>query len=339
MNGKANVVKKLISTPEFSSFIILIVMVIITASFQENFFEQKSLVRTINAYLPLILMAMGQAVVIISGGIDLSAGSALSLLTVILTTIMNKENPLSGFYALVITYGVAILIGLVNGLGIGYLRLPPVIVTYATSYIWLGIALFIRPTPGGTTTEWFRMFYDFNSVSNMPPFMISLGKFLPPALILILIGCIGWFIFSKTRMGRYIYAVGSNNDSAYASGIDTAWTQTVACIVNASFIFLTAIFFAAQNQSGDARMGDPLTLRAIAAAIVGGVALTGGRGNVYFALVGALILSFVSKIIFFANIPNAYQTLVSGVIVIGAIAASLAYTLYSNRSIVKIGRQ
>jgi ribose transport system permease protein len=339
MNGKVSAIKKIISTPEFSSIIILLVMVIITASFQENFFEQKSLVRTINAFLPLILMAMGQAVVIISGGIDLSAGTALSLMTVILTTIMKKGEPLTGVYALVITYIVAILIGMINGLGIGYLRLPPVIVTYATSYIWLGIALFIRPTPGGTTTEWFRMFYDFNSVSNMPPFIVGLGKFLPPALILILIGCIGWFIFSKTRMGRYIYAVGSNNDSAYASGINTAWTQTVACIVNASFIFLTAIFFAAQNQSGDARMGDPLTLRAIAAAIVGGVALTGGRGNVYFALVGALILSFVSKIIFFANIPNAYQTLVSGVIVIGAIAASLAYTLYSKRSIVKIGRQ
>jgi ribose transport system permease protein len=109
--------------------------------------------------------------------------------------------------------------------------------------------------------------------------------------------------------------------------------------VNSSFIFLTALFFAAQNQSGDARMGDPLTLRAIAAAIVGGLALTGGRGNIYFALVGALILSFVSKIIFFANIPNAYQTLVSGVIVIGAISASLAYTLYSRRSMVKEGRR
>jgi ribose transport system permease protein len=133
--------------------------------------------------------------------------------------------------------------------------------------------------------------------------------------------------------------VGSNNDSAYASGINTAWTQTVACIVNSSFIFLTALFFVGQNQSGDARLGDPLTLRVIAAAVVGGVALTGGRGNIYFALVGALILSFVSKIIFFTNIPNAYQTLVSGVIVIVAIAASLAYTQYSRRSMAKAGQQ
>lgn len=339
MNRRVTAIKKVIYSPEFSSIVILLVMVIVTASFQENFFERKSMIRTVNAFLPLILMTMGQAVVIISGGIDLSAGTALSLLTVILTTIMKKEEPVTGIYALIITYIVAVLIGLINGLGMGYLRLPPVIITYATSYIWLGIALFIRPTPGGTTTEWFRMFYDFNAVSTLPPYIKEIGNILAPSILLILIGCVAWFIFSKTRMCRYIYAVGSNNDSAYASGINTAWTQTVACIVNSSFIFLTALFFAAQNQSGDARMGDPLTLRAIAAAIVGGVALTGGRGNVYFAMVGALILSFVSKIIFFANIPNAYQTLVSGVIVIGAIAASLAYTLYSKRSMTNVVRR
>jgi ribose transport system permease protein len=339
MKRRVNAVKQFISNPEFSSIIILLLMVIITASFQKNFFEQKSLVRTANAFLPLILMAMGQAVVIISGGIDLSAGTALSLMTVILTTIMKQGEPITGIYALIVTYIVAILIGLINGFGIGFLRLPPVIITFATSYIWLGIALFIRPTPGGTTTEWFRMFYDFNSVSSLPAYIKEFGKVIPPSLLLILIGCICWFIFSKTRICRYIYAVGSNNDSAYASGINTAWTQTVACIVNSSFIFLTALFFVGQNQSGDARLGDPLTLRVIAAAVVGGVALTGGRGNIYFALVGALILSFVSKIIFFTNIPNAYQTLVSGVIVIVAIAASLAYTQYSRRSMAKAGQQ
>jgi ribose transport system permease protein len=123
--------------------------------------------------------------------------------------------------------------------------------------------------------------------------------------------------------------VGSNNDSAYASGINTAKIQLMACIINSIFIFLAALFFVGQNQSGDARMGDPLTLRAIASAVVGGIALTGGRGSVYFALVGALIMSFVNKIIFFANIPNAYQTLVSGLIVIIAIAGPIAYTLYN----------
>jgi ribose transport system permease protein len=83
-------------------------------------------------------------------------------------------------------------------------------------------------------------------------------------------------------------------------------------------------------------MGDPLTLKAIAAAVVGGIALSGGRGSVYFAIAGALILSLVNKIIFFANIPYAYQTLVGGVIVIAAIASSQAYTLYKRRGALRL---
>lgn len=327
--------KKFVSKPEFSSLLILAVMLVITAILQKNFFETKSVVRNINAFTPLILLTMGQALVIISGGIDLSAGSALSLLTCVLTTVMKKGDPATGIYALLITFAVAVLIGVINGIGIGYLRIPPVIVTFATSYMWLGAALFLRPTPGGESVYWFKAFYDVGAIKDVAASVKSIGAVIPPALILVVIGCVLWFILSKTKTGRYIYAVGSNNDSAYASGINTAKVQMQACIINSVFIFLAALFFVGQNQSGDARMGDPLTLKAIAAAVVGGIALTGGRGSVYFALVGALILSFVNKVIFFANIPNAYQTLVGGVIVIVAIAGSLAYTLYNKRAMLK----
>lgn len=319
--------------PEYSNLLILIIMFTITAILQKNFFEVKAIVRNINAFMPLILLTMGGTVVIISGGLDLSAGSALSLFTCVLTTVMKKNDPVTGIYALFITFGVAILVGVVNGIGIGYLRIPPVIVTFATSYMWLGIALFLRPTPGGETVDWFKGFYNLNAVQGAPEILKKFGNYIPPAFILILIACFLWFIISKTKTGRYIYAVGSNNDSAYVSGINTAKIQLMACIINSVFIFLAALFFVGQNQSGDARMGDPLTLRAIASAVVGGIALTGGRGSVYFALVGALIMSFVSKIIFFANIPNAYQTLVSGLIVIIAIAGPIAYTLYSKERV------
>lgn len=336
-NGAASdsPLKKFISKPEFSSLVILLIMFVMTAIMQKNFFEGKSIVRNINAFAPLILLTMGQAVVIISGGLDLSAGSALSLLICVMTTIMKKGDPVTGVYALVIAFVVAIIVGIINGIGIGYLRIPPVIVTYATSYIWLGIALFLMPTPGGESVDWFRVFYNVETVENAPGFIKTFGSVIPPALFLVLVGCLLWYIISKTRIGRYIYAVGSNNDNAYASGIDTAKVQLIACIINSIFIFLTALFFTGQNQSGDARMGDPMTLRAIAAAAVGGIALTGGQGSVYFALVGALILSFVNKIIFFANIPNAYQTLVGGIIVIVAIAGSLVYTLYNKRALLK----
>lgn len=327
-NNFLNLVKGLILKAEVSSLLILIVMFGMTATLQENFFTIKSTVRNINAFTPLILLAMGQAVVILSGGLDLSSGAALSLFTCILTTVMKKNDPITGVYALFITFAAAILVGTVNGVGIGYLRIPPVIVTFATSYMWLGIALFLRPTPGGESVNWFRGFYKIGAVESAPLFLKTMGNVVPPALILLLIGCLLWFVISKTRTGRYIYAVGSNLESAYVSGINTARTQMLACIINAIFILLAALFFVGQNQSGDARMGGPLTLKSIAAVVVGGISLAGGKGSVYFALVGALILSFVNKIIFFANIPNAYQTLVSGIIIIVAIAGP-AYVMFS----------
>lgn len=328
-------VRKTVLKQEFSSILMLIVMFVITAALQDNFFEQGSITRNINAFAPLILLAMGQAVVIISGALDLSAGAALSLLTCVLTYVMKQDNPVTGVYAMAAAFVVAVLIGVINGIGIGYLRIPPVIITFATSYIWLGAALFIRPTPGGESVAWFKIFYDAKNAEGVPEFIKVIGTVIQPALMLVLVGCLFWYLISKTKTGRYIYAVGSSNDSAYATGINTAKVQMIACIINAIFIFLAALFFVGQNQSGDARMGDPMTLKAIAAAVVGGIVLTGGKGSVYLAIVGALILSFVNKIIFFANIPNAYQTLVSGLIIIVAIAGSMAYSHLNKKAMLK----
>ena len=244
---------------------------------------------------------------------------------------MKQGVPVTGAYALVLTFAVAMAMGLINGIGMGFFRVPPLIVTFATSYIWLGIALFLRPTPGGETVEWFQMFYKIRNIEGAPAALKAFGEIVPPALLLVLAGCVIWWVIGKTKTGRYIYAVGSNSESAYVTGINTSWVQIKACLINSVFIFLAALFFIGQNRSGDARMGDPLTLKAIAAVVVGGIALTGGRGSVYYALVGALIFSFVSKIIFFANIPNAFQTLFSGVIIIIAIAGSQIYTLSSRK--------
>ena len=335
--GKANrggmaALRQQLTKPELSIFLIMVAMFAVTAFLQKNFFDPKSLVRTMNAFTPLILVAMGQAAVIIAGGLDLSAGTALSLLTCVLTLVMRTNDPVTGIPALLITFAVALFTGVVNGIGIGYLRIPPVIVTFATSYMWLGAALFLRPTPGGESVPWFKIFYNMSAVPGISPGLKAFGATLPPSLLLVLVGCLLWLVVRRTVTGRHIYAVGSNNVAAYESGINTARVQLKACLVNSVYIFLAALFLVGQNQSGDARLGDPLTLRAIAAAVVGGVALTGGRGSVYFGLVGALILSFVNKIIFFANIPYAYQTLVSGAIIIVAIASSQAYTLSSRRS-------
>ncbi|HEY9595165.1 MAG TPA: hypothetical protein VHE79_11845, partial [Spirochaetia bacterium] len=114
--GKANkggALRQYVAKPEFSIFLIFVAMLAVTAVLQKNFFEARSLVRTMNSFTPLILMAMGQAVVIISGGLDLSAGTALSLMTCVLTFVMRADNPVSGITALLITFVVAVLTGVV----------------------------------------------------------------------------------------------------------------------------------------------------------------------------------------------------------------------------------
>jgi len=328
-------IKKLTATAETSCMLIFIVMLILTALLQENFFETASITRNINAFAPLILLAMGQSIVIISGAIDLSAGSSLSLICCVLTYVMKADNPSTGFTAILAAFAVAVLIGLINGFGVGIMRIPPVILTFATSYLFLGLALFVRPTPGGQIVNWFKCFYNFGSIENAPSGLVAFGKVIPPALILIVIGCMLWFIISKTKTGRYFYAVGSNPEGAYSSGINTGIIQIKAYILNSVFIFFTALYFASQNASGDARLGDPMTLKVIAAAVVGGISMSGGRGSVYFAIVGALIMNLVSKIIFFAGIPTAFQTLVSGLIIIVAISSSTIYNMISQRKNLK----
>jgi len=332
MNSKRNkALKSLTGRSEASTLLILIIMIIIVACLQKGFFKWSTMDGYLNAFFPLIILAMGQGIVIIAGGLDMSCGTAMAMVLCVMTKIMNPNVSSSGVTALLVGLGVALLTGIVNGIVVGYLRLPPVIATYATSYVWLGIALFVTPTPGGQMTSWFKGFYDLRKIG----FNASSKQVMPTALIWLLIACIIWAVVRRTKTGRYIYAVGSHNDNSYASGINTAKIQLRAYLLNSIFIYIVAVFNAAQNGSGSAHMGDTLTLQVIAAAIVGGIAMTGGKGNVYAAIAGALIMSFVSKIIYFAGITSAYQTLVSGLIIIAAIASSILYSVRQKKALLK----
>ena len=117
-----SVLKRLISNPDFSRLLILILMFVLTAVLQRNFFAMRSIVRNIDSFMPLILMTMGQAVVIISGGLDLSVGTALSLLTCVLTSVMREGVPITGLYALVVTFAAAMAIGAIaSGVSFGFM--------------------------------------------------------------------------------------------------------------------------------------------------------------------------------------------------------------------------
>ena len=314
------------------SFVILIVMFTVTAYLQNNLMTQRGIINLINSYFPLVLMTIGQAAVLISGCIDLSGGAALSLISCVLAATMKTNDPATGWIAIGLAGAVALATALLNGFIVGVRRVPPVIATYATSFIYLGVALFILPRPGGECVNWVMGFYRFSSVDGAPQWLCNLGAYIPPIAWVTLLLLLFWAILRHTRFGRYLYATGSNETSAYFSGIATSRIRMGAYLFNAFCILLTAIFFVAQNQTADYQFGDAYTLKSIAAAVIGGIAMSGGRGNAFGALIGALILSFVNKIIFFSGLPNAYQTLVNGALVIAALLVSYLYT-YVNRRI------
>ena len=309
-------------SPGFITLLIFAALLIVTSIVQSNFWQPSVLKNTIISWTPLILMTMGQAIVLIAGGLDMSAGASFSFMICLMASIMKTDDPASGVVAILVCAVFMVIIGVLNGIAVGVFKLPPIIATFATSYIWLGAALLLMPSPGGQCANWVRLFYNFESWNGAPEFLKAFGSVIPTGVLLIAAAIVIWFFVSRSKTGRYIYAVGSNRNISFHSGINTAKIQIIAYVLNSLFIMMAALFLVGENQSGSARIGDPYTLQSIASAAVGGVALTGGTGNVYIAIAGTAIINLVSKIIFYSGISTDYQTILSGVILLAAISVS-----------------
>jgi ribose transport system permease protein len=267
-------------------------------------------------FTPLILISIGQAIIILSGGIDLSVGTQVSLINVILAVMMRNagDNRAAVIPAMLVAFLTALGMGFVNGFAAGYLFLPPMIATFATSAIWFGIALLILPSPGGFIPDWLVQGFSWKfSLISTP-------------LIVIVLAYLFWVLIIKKRsLGRHIYAVGSNEAAAFANGIDTNQVKVLSYMLGSFFVLLGAFAITFQSASGDARLGASYTLTSIAAVVVGGISLKGGTGNVIGAVIGAIVLNMVINLIYFANVPSEYQEFTKGAIIIVALAMAVIY--------------
>jgi ribose transport system permease protein len=296
----------------FLPLVIFALIVAVNALVQPGLFQPRILRSNTASFAPLILVAAGQAIIVLSGSLDLSVGTGMSLINCILSAIMT-ESLGSSALALAVGLAVALCIGLLNGVLVAYLRLPSLIATFATSAIWFGIALLLRPQPGGFVTPWVSTFY-----------YLSLGPVAVPLLI-VLAALGGWGLVKRRRLGRYVYAVGSSEEAAYDSGVNAPLVKVWAYVLGWAFVFLAAFAVTAQMSSGDAYMGNPFTLNSVAAVVIGGVSLSGGKGRVLGAMLGGAALSMVINIIYYANVPSVYQEFVKGSIIIVALALTIVY--------------
>ncbi len=289
---------------------LLVVAVVVNFVLQPDLFDPKTLNNNMRVFLPLILLSAGEAVVILAGGIDISVGAIVSVVNALLATQIGlKGDPGQAVLWMLVALLVGMIAGAINGFFVAYLRLQPIITTYATSFLFAGLALFILPNPGGGVPSMFTVFYREAT---------PLG--LPLAFYLIFLILLAWYVTRQTRFGRYLFAVGGNSEAAYETGVPVSAVQFSTYVISGLMAAFGGIAITLLTGSGNAGVGDALTLQAITAVVIGGTILSGGKGGVAGAIIGAIILGLIRNIISFANVESWWQTFVNAAIIVLALA-------------------
>ena len=296
--------------PAFFPLILLVISIAINLFLQPNMFDRETLNSNMRVFLPLILLAVGQAIVLLGGGIDISVGGVVSIVNTILATQVGMDgSPEKMWQFVAISLLVGTLAGAINGFFIAYLRLQPIITTYATSFLFAGLALFILPNPGGGIPA---------EIANLYRTSTPLG--MPLAFYVIVILLLVWLYVSSTRYGKYLFAVGGKASAAYETAVPVTRVQFSVYVISGFMAALSGIAITMLSGSGNAEIGSQMTLNSITAVVIGGNAFSGGIGGVTGPVLGAITLSLFQNIISFAHINTWWETLVKALIIVVALA-------------------
>jgi ribose transport system permease protein len=257
--------------------------------------------------VPLALAAVGQSLVILTRGIDLSVGGMMDL------TNSLAAMKLQGGFATEALWTVLILLigaagGLLNGLLVAYGRIQPILVTLGTLSIFQGLALWVLPSPGGHVAGGYTGLF--------------LNPNAPSSLIFVVLLGLAWVAFRRTRLGVQIFAIGNDEQAARANSVPVIRTKVIVYTLAGMLAAGAGIALATTTTGGDATGGDVFTLSSIAAAVIGGVSLFGGRGSAVGAICGAFVLTVLVDVLFFANIDPLFQPFYQGLFLVIAVGAS-----------------
>lgn len=296
-------------TANFSVLSIFVVFVVLFVFFSvraDAFLSAENLVNVGRQIAPTVVVATLMTFVITTGAIDLSVGSIVGLTASVLALLAETGNPV---LALVATLGIGAAIGLLNGYLTAFGRLQSFIVTLAALTAVRGLALLI--TQGYSTpieVGWLLT--------------IGQGKFLglyTPTWIAIATVVCGWYVFTQTRFGRYVVAVGSNDESLRRSGVDIRRVQLWALALTGVFAAVAGVMVATRLASGSSNSGTGFELEVITAVVLGGTSLMGGRGSIIGTMIGAMTLGIISNGLVLLHVDVYWVPITQGVILIVAI--------------------
>lgn len=303
--------RKFAATPQLSSVLticgLLLIIFACMCSYSESYRSVYNITNVLAQCAPLACVSLGQTMVIIGGGIDLSVGSTISVCTAIAARLMGSDDPIQVAFGVVVVFAFAALVGTVNGTCVNYLKVPPMITTLCTSTILEGVALWILPVAGGKiNADFARVIYKKWDILSMP-LVIMIALFL-----------ITRYLMYHTRSGKSIYAVGQNRTIAASMGVKTTRASIKTYIIAALCAAVTGLLLACRMRVGDPTCGTTYGMDSIAATVIGGTSLAGGTGLLSGTVAGAFLIGMLSNVMNILEVNQFYQYVMKGALLIAA---------------------
>lgn len=298
---------------------LMIILIIVFAVSNPVFLSPNNLVTLATQAVFLLLVALGQMVVLITGGFDLSVGANVALTSVVSATVMTKVyggyeefTGVSVFWGFVMVVVVGLVVGLVNGIGVAFLKVNAFIVTLASMSIFAGITLVIS---GGSQISGLPIFFTHEIGSG------RVAGFPVPVLMILPVLVVMLVVLKWTRYGRHLYAIGGNPNAATVSGIRVRLNLMVAYVICGLLASYAGWLLTARVASGQPLLGGSFALESITAAIIGGAALTGGRGGVGGTLLGVIFVMGLTNGMNLMRMDSNQQSIAIGVVLVVAVVA------------------
>jgi fructose transport system permease protein len=300
-------------SPALSPLIVLVISIVIFGIFADNFLRPQALSLLVQQMAVVGALAVGQTVIILTAGIDLSIGMAMVLASLVMVK-LNHDHGVPGLLALLIGLVVAVLTGLLNGFLVTRMNLPPFIVTLGTFSIFTAVSLLYAAgqtvaLPSGALLVWTGKTISVGSVS------ITWG-----VILMLLLYLVVGFALRNTAWGRHLYATGDDREASQLAGINTDRVLLSAYVVAGATVGVAAWIVCGRVGGADPNAGLNYNLQSITAVVIGGTSLFGGRGLVVGSLLGALIVQVFNSGLALAGVDPNYQVLATGILVILAVS-------------------
>lgn len=293
--------------------VLLALLLVFTRLIQPNY-GASGIGSLARAALPFAFAAAGQTVVVIAGGVDLSIASMMAVTSVTAAVLMDGASEEFAILVVPLVLLLGLVMGAINGALIVLTRVPDIVVTLAMLFVWEGVALLILSTPGGAAATWLKAL--IVGAIDLPGLPAEVTSWVPKALVLLVVAiAIVWIPLSRSRLGLSIYAIGSDSLAAFRSGVAVKRTKVAAYAIAGLFAAMGGLVLTMSTGIG-APIPGPYLLASVAAVVLGGVTLGGGRGGIVGPIIAVFILRLVRSDLTFLSVDPNVTTIIEGTIMV-----------------------